>query len=116
MYGVLEQLENVNTERGKCFNDYHYYEEKNVLFYANAMSGECGEFANLLKKLLRGDKYDRDCVTEINPYYICMELADIIMYAEFITSIYGFSLSEILRTKFNDVSHKVNSNIFINKT
>lgn len=112
---TLEQLENINIERGKVFDDFHFFEEKNVLYYANAMSGETGEFCNLLKKMLRGDKYDRDGKSELTPYYICQELADIIIYAEFICSIYGFSLSTIVREKFNVVSLNKGSNLFIDK-
>lgn len=114
--GTLEQLENINCERAKIFVDYHKLVTKDVLYYANAMAGETGEFCNLLKKMIRGDKYDRDGRTLLSPYIICKELADIIIYAEFIASIYGFSLSTILREKFNHVSFEKGSELFINKT
>lgn len=112
---TLEQLENINVERGKFFDDFHYFEEKNVLYYSNAIAGELGEFSNMLKKMLRGDKFDRDGKTLITPYLICTELADIIIYAEFITSIYGLSLSGILREKFNEVSINKGIDLFIDK-
>lgn len=114
--GTLEQLENINCERAKIFVDYHKLVTKDVLYYANAMAGETGEFCNLLKKMVRGDRFDRDGKTELTPYHICHELADIIIYAEFITSIYGFSLSAMLREKFNHVSFEKGSELFINKT
>jgi NTP pyrophosphatase (non-canonical NTP hydrolase) len=114
--GTLEQLENINVERAKIFPDYHKLITKDVVYYANALAGETGEFCNLIKKLIRGDKYDRDGKTELTPYHICHELADIIIYAEFITSIYGFSLSSMLREKFNSVSLQKGSELFINKT
>lgn len=112
---TLEQLENINVERAKIFPDYKYLLEGNVLYFANAMAGECGEFCNMLKKMTRGDEFDRDGFTDITPYLICKELADIIIYAEFITSIYGYSLSTILREKFNEISLKKKSDLFINK-
>lgn len=113
--GVLEQLENINIERGKKFSDYKYYEEGNFLYYANAAAGEVGEMCNMVKKYLRtGDDFNRG--EKITPYDIALECADVIIYLEFITSIFGLSLSEILRTKFNDVSTKVNSDLFITKS
>jgi len=112
---TLEQLENLNVNRARFYPDFSYLQDKNVLYYANAMSGETGEFCNLLKKMLRGDQYDRDGKSELTPYYICQELADIIIYAEFICTIYGFSLSTILREKFNAESLKIGSNVFIRK-
>lgn len=112
---TLEQLEEINCKRAEIFADYHKLVTKDVLYYANALSGETGEFCNLLKKMLRGDKFDRDGITELTPYHICHELADIIIYAEFITSIYGYSLSTMLREKFNEVSFRKESPLFITK-
>ena len=111
--GTLEQLETVNIARAPHFGDYKYFEKRDILFFANAMSGEAGEFANLLKKMLRGDKYDRDGITELTPEYICEELADVIIYASFIASIYGLNLPELLVKKFNDVSTNKGLNIFL---
>jgi NTP pyrophosphatase (non-canonical NTP hydrolase) len=109
--GALEQLENINTERAKLFSDYRYFDEKNPLYYANAAAGEMGELCNMLKKYLRDypeQAKDKDG-SPINPYAICLEAADVIIYLELFCSIWGYSLSSLLQTKFNEVSVKKNA-------
>lgn len=114
--GALEQLENINVERGKLFPDYKYYNDGNSLYYANAATGELGEMCNMLKKFLRdGEKATDKDGSKITPYEICLEVADVIIYLEFFCSIYGFSISEMLRYKFNTVSKIKNCNLFIEK-
>lgn len=108
MNGVLEQLENINIERGKYFPDYHYYENKDLAYYGNAAAGEMGECCNKIKKHLRGD-------IDASPLEIAKEAADVIIYLEFLTSMLGLSLSECLRMKFNEVSKNIGSDLFINK-
>ena len=117
--GALEQLENLNIERGKLFSDFPYFERKDACYYSNAAAGELGELCNMLKKFLRekevgGKAFDKDG-TEITPYTICLEAADVIIYLEFFTAIFGLSLSELLRYKFNEVSHKKNCDLLIEK-
>lgn len=111
--GILEQLENINIERGKIFSDFKRLQDKDVLYFANAMAGESGEFCNMIKKYIRGDEFDRDGKTKITPYHICKELADMIIYAEFICSIYGLSLSELIKNKFNEISIAKGIDVFI---
>jgi hypothetical protein len=113
MNGVLEQLEKINADRAKYFIDFQRLHDGDVLYYANACAGEMGELCNLLKKMLRGDKYDRDGVTELTPHVVMLEAADVIIYLEFICSIYATSLSGILKQKFNSTSNKLGIDIFL---
>ena len=111
--GVLEQLEEINAKRAAYFPDNDRLLNMDILWYANAIAGETGEFCNLVKKKLRGDIYDRDGVTKLTKEYICQELADIIIYCEFAANICGLSLSEIVAKKFNAVSTEMKIDSFI---
>ena len=62
-----------------------------TLFYTLAVAGEVGEFANMLKKKLRGD--------EVNPTELAFELPDILIYLCDLASSMGVDLEDFYHTK-----------------
>jgi NTP pyrophosphatase (non-canonical NTP hydrolase) len=93
--------------------------------WSNAMCGEAGEAANMVKKLRRietgtvteptvrhnGHLVGLDAERRILAKGIGLELADVVIYADLLaqelTRAYGgYSLSDLIVTKFNAVSHR----------
>jgi len=99
--------------------------------WSNALCGEAGEAANMVKKLRRIETrtdtgpwghesprgsgitvpHDRDSQSRILSKGIGLELADVVIYADLLaqelTRRYdGYSLSDLVITKFNAVSHR----------
>lgn len=71
-----------------------------------AVTGELGEFANLRKKVLRGDLTMDAAMPEL-----ANELADVVCYLDILAFRMGVDLSEAVRSKFNAVSVRVGSEI-----
>lgn len=77
--------------------------------WSNAMTGEAGEAANVVKKLRRietaivgTDPAEReDLLNQLG-----WELADVILYADLLASYYGIDLERAVREKFNHVSER----------
>lgn len=74
--------------------------------WCNAMTGEVGEAANLIKKIERGD-YTLDEAREI----LGKELADIITYLDILAYRAGVDLGQATIDKFNEVSDRVGANV-----
>jgi NTP pyrophosphatase (non-canonical NTP hydrolase) len=78
----------------------------NYAQWCNAMTGEVGEAANLIKKLDRGDlTFD-----EARPL-IANELADVQTYLDLLAMQFGIDLGEATREKFNEVSDRVQCDV-----
>lgn len=88
------------------------------LEWSGALCGEAGELANYAKKERRGDctldelvpgdkegRTLRQCISD--------ECADVVAYAAIIVHRVGVDLGEICRTKFNRISERVKSDIFL---
>jgi NTP pyrophosphatase (non-canonical NTP hydrolase) len=75
--------------------------EWTIADWGNALAGETGELCNLIKKIRRGDNID---LAEVGK-----ELADIVIYADLLADTLGLNLGECVRSKFNEVSERVNS-------
>lgn len=73
--------------------------------YACALAGEVGEACNLIKKQFRGD--------EISTKEIADELADVLVYLDLLAARLDIDLVEALISKFNEVSARRDSLIFI---
>lgn len=73
-----------------------------------AVTGELGEFANLLKKYIRGD-----IAEEVFRRDGGFELADVVIYLSILAFRAGIDLDEVVREKFNIVSGRVGSRVFI---
>lgn len=82
-----------------------------------AMAGEAGEACNFAKKLLRLERaagtlsYYRKRIELINN--IGKELADVVIYASLFAERVGLNLGNEVIKKFNEVSRRVDSKIFI---
>jgi NTP pyrophosphatase (non-canonical NTP hydrolase) len=76
--------------------------------WSNAMCGEAGEAANIVKKIRRhetgtGTAYNTPPLEELTPK-LAEELADVVIYADLLADKYGIDLSGAVAAKFNRVS------------
>ncbi len=76
--------------------------------WLTAVTGELGEAANVLKKVRRGDFTINQAMPELAD-----ELADVATYLDILANQCGIDLGKAIIEKFNRVSAKVDSNIFI---
>lgn len=101
----LQDFRKSNVER--CEESYFPLDIKDGPWWGNAMAGEVGEACNVIKKI------DRDGMTEQRLKDLADELADVITYADLLAARYGIDLEKAIIDKFNAVSIRVNSKIFI---
>lgn len=71
-----------------------------------AVTGELGEFANLRKKVLRGDVPMAEAHTQL-----AHELADVVTYLDILAFRMGIDLGAAVREKFNVVSARVGADV-----
>ena len=76
--------------------------------WCNAVTGELGEAANLIKKVQRGD-YTLDEARQD----LADEFADIVTYLDILAMRAGVDLGEAVKSKFNLVSTRVGADVFI---
>lgn len=76
--------------------------------WLTAVTGELGEAANILKKVRRGDFTLQQAQPELAD-----ELADVATYLDILAKQCGIDLGQATITKFNRVSERVGSNVFI---
>lgn len=77
--------------------------------WSNAMCGEAGEAANIVKKLRRietGKVGTRPVVEPELRVALANELADVVIYADLVAAKYGIHLSGAVVGKFNEVSER----------
>lgn len=77
--------------------------------WMNAVAGELGEAANIIKKIRRGDITLEDA----RPM-LAKEFADIVTYLDITAMQAGINLGQATITKFNEVSNRVGSDVTIN--
>lgn len=97
-----------------------------VLYQSNALCGEAGEFANIVKKMVRdsmlsGEGHEEadirakekgyDGLESMRKDEAGKELGDIVMYAALAAQSLGIDLDEYTRIKFNEVSERLKLNI-----
>lgn len=76
--------------------------------WANAVLGELGEAANIIKKVRRGDM----TMDQARPH-LAKELADVVTYLDILAMRSGVDLGDATVDKFNEVSIRVGSDVFI---
>lgn len=76
--------------------------------WLQAVVGELGEYANLRKKYERGDIASHEFYLNARK-----ELADIVIYLDILAAQLGIDLSTAIIDKFNEVSVRVSSTVFI---
>ncbi len=105
---TFNTLRNANIERGKTAKKFNKAEKWIPAQWVTALVGELGEAANILKKVDRGD-YTLDEVKSD----IADELADVQCYLDRLADKLGINLGEATMKKFNEVSRRVESPIYI---
>lgn len=82
--------------------------------WTNATAGEVGEACNLAKKLVRGD-FGAPGSEEymLMLYQLARELADVVIYADIACRRTGHMLGDVVVSKFNEVSRRVNCDIYL---
>lgn len=76
--------------------------------WCNAVTGELGELANLIKKIERGDMSLEEARQEVSD-----ELADVVTYLDILAFRCGVDLGDATIDKFNRVSERVGSTVRI---
>lgn len=76
--------------------------------WSNAMNGEAGETANIVKKIRRhetglGTSYNTPALDELHGK-LADEIADTVIYADLLAAHYGIDLGAAVASKFNRVS------------
>lgn len=104
----FDNFSHINAKRAnecKFGKEDHTLQSLPNIYWSNAIAGEAGELANLVKKLHLG----RDIVVED----LAKEIADVVTYCDLFCTKLGFKLSDVLAAKFNEVSDRHNCNIKI---
>jgi len=76
--------------------------------WLQAVMGELGEYANERKKFERGDHDLDEFLTRAKK-----ELADVVIYLDLLCMQLGIDLGQAVIEKFNEVSSRVGSNVYI---
>lgn len=76
--------------------------------WMNAVAGELGEAANIIKKIKRGDI----SLADAKPL-LAKEFADIVTYLDITAMQAGIDLGKATVEKFNEVRNRVGSNVFL---
>ena len=74
--------------------------------WCNAVTGELGEAANLIKKIERGDMSLDEARIELGK-----EFADIVTYLDILSDQAGVDLGQATIDKFNEISERVGSTV-----
>ncbi len=77
--------------------------------WSNALCGEAGELANVIKKIRRqetGAVNQGDPTVEALKNMAMNELADVVIYADLLADQLGGDLGQAIKAKFNKVSEK----------
>ncbi len=109
----LSELREKNVAR--CNDVFHPLNDWSPSDWSNAVCGEAGELANLVKKARRGDFNFRP-YTEEHIYHdflerVAMEAADVLIYLDLLCARMGVSLSDAVIAKFNAVSEAKGSDL-----
>jgi NTP pyrophosphatase (non-canonical NTP hydrolase) len=78
--------------------------------WGNALAGEVGEACNIIKKIRRVEEGYTDQTTPEDVIQLLndlgRELADVIIYADLVATMYSLDLGQCVATKFNETSEK----------
>lgn len=116
MISFLKRLRKISVER--CEEKFFKLHAWNVLEWAGATAGECGEMANVAKKLRRHEVmvqqesetwwYKRhEKKQEKLRQHLADEVADTIIYLDLLCASQGIDLEEAIKKKFNETSTKI---------
>jgi NTP pyrophosphatase (non-canonical NTP hydrolase) len=112
---LFDDLRKANVER--CEEVYHPLKDWSPCDWATAMAGEAGEACNKVKKLRRLDDYQPDPTIDIARERlrdeIVEEIADCVIYCDLLAARLDRDLEKAIRDKFNKVSAKTGSKVFL---
>lgn len=99
-------------ERGMTLDEYQdfalskavYPNDRNITYLALALSGEVGEAADKVKKVLR-DKGGRFYNVDLTS--IALELGDALYYAALLAKALGYSLADIARLNIEKINGRI---------
>lgn len=97
----LSRLRKTSVER--CEESYFPLDHWSVLEWAGAAAGECGEAANVAKKIRR------DGPSRERKLDLADEIADTIIYLDLLAASEGINLENAIINKFNKTSMKIGS-------
>lgn len=104
----FKELRKINIER--CESAFFPLKSKDGPWWGNAMSGECGEACNFVKKI------DRDGWSPELQLALAKELADLVTYADLLAARFGIDLGHAVAMKFNIVSERVGSDLRLDES
>ena len=101
------------TNVARCEHAFHPLTAWNPAEWACAMAGEAGEACNVAKKIKRletgtNTSKDPQSLDEAREL-MASELADTVIYADLLAASLGIELGEAVRSKFNEVSRRMNA-------
>jgi len=116
----FQRLRDANVKR--CEQAFETCRNWTPADWSNAMAGEAGELLELLlpllvrtnsicnmtKKIQRGD--------EIDLHEVGKEIADVVIYADLLSHRLGIDLADAVRSKFDEVSRRMGSDILLTGT
>jgi len=110
---TFDELNDANTQR--CVQAFHPVDHWSPSDWGCAMAGECGEACNNIKKLrrLEGSYYSRENERDDTKLIdaIMDEIADMVIYADLLSTRLERNLADAIREKFNRTSDQVKSTI-----
>jgi NTP pyrophosphatase (non-canonical NTP hydrolase) len=104
----IERLPQFKNSKGEPAHEKEDGSDWSLAEWMNAVAGELGEAANLIKKVRRGDL----TLDEARPL-LAKEFADIVTYLDITAMQAHINLGEATIKKFNEVSDRVGSNVYL---
>lgn len=111
------------ANRARCREMWHNEDDWSLADWFMALAGELGELGDALKKLRRLDDLglpvaqdERDRVSQLRAHLteqVGKESADIVAYLDLLLHRARLDLGQVTATKFNEVSRRANSDIFL---
>lgn len=102
----IERLPQFKNRRGEPAHDKADGSDWSLAQWSNAVLGELGESANIIKKIDRGDMSLAEARISL-----AKELADVQTYLDILAFRAGIDLGEATRVKWNEVSERVGCSI-----
>jgi len=104
--GNIARLPEFKNKKGQPAHSQKDGSDWKLSAWCNAVLGELGEAANIIKKIERGDFTLEEMRQELGK-----EFADVQTYLDILAFRAGIDLGQATIEKFNEVSKRVNSNI-----
>lgn len=98
----IDRLPQFKNSRGEPAHEKPDGSDWKLSAWCNAVLGELGEAANMIKKIERGDM----TLYEARPD-LAREFADVLTYLDLLAMQAGIDLDDATETKFNEVSRRV---------